>query len=62
MNTLKNKLLLYLADAYCAVWDICRGAYANRSERQEARMKALDQIAISMNKCEGVMVEMEARK
>lgn len=62
LRTLRNNLLLNMADAYCAVWDICRGSYANRAERAEARLKALDTIALAMFKSEGIMAEMEVRK
>lgn len=62
LRTLRNNLLMHMADAYCAVWDICRGSYANRNERAEARAKALDTIALAMFKSEGIMAEMEVRK
>lgn len=62
LRALQNNLLLSLGDAYCAVWDILKGSYQNRSEKAEARAKALDTIAIAMFKSEGIMAEMEVRK
>lgn len=62
LRALKTKMLFFMGDAYCAVWDVLKGKHDTRADKVVARNRSLDTIEISIARCEGVMVEMEARK
>lgn len=50
-----------MGDFYCAVWDLTRAKYPNRIDRANGRSKALETIAISTDKCEMLIAEIEER-
>ena len=61
IETLKEKLLLYMGDVYVSTWDYCRAVWDSPKEMAIGRAIALERLTLSTTKCIMIMAEMETR-
>lgn len=50
-----------VGDLYCGAWDLFKAKHPTREEKREARLQALDRVALASMCCDGILKELEER-